>query len=102
MLFCKHFFEICCCVYRKKNVFFKTCFVSQPDRDIMAKERKGMTTLEILEEKLKQLEEKIKETKLQLPAHSIKPPLMIELIALEDERDAVQYEINSIKNKKKK
>lgn len=61
-----------------------------------------MTTLEILEEKLKQLEEKIKEAKLQLPAHSIKPPLMIELIALEDERDAVQYEINSIKKKKKK
>lgn len=61
-----------------------------------------MTTLEILEEKLKQLEEKIKEAKLQLPAHSIKPPLMMELLALEDERDAVQYEVNSIKGKNKK
>jgi hypothetical protein len=61
-----------------------------------------MTTLEILEEKLKQLEEKIKEVKLQLPAHSIKPPLMMELLALEDERDAVQYEINSIKGKNKR
>jgi hypothetical protein len=61
-----------------------------------------MTTLEILEEKLKQLEEKIKEVKLHLPAHSIKPPLMMELLALEDERDAVQYEINSIKGKNKR
>ena len=61
-----------------------------------------MTTLEILEERLKQLEGKIREAKLQLPAHSIKPPLMMELLALEDERDAVQYEVNSIKSKNKK
>ncbi len=61
-----------------------------------------MTTLEILAERLKQLEEKIKEAKLQLPAHSIKPPLMMELLALEDERDAVQYEVNSIKAKNNK
>lgn len=60
-----------------------------------------MTTLEILEEKLKKLEEKIKEAKLQLPAHSIKPPLMMELLALEDERDAVQYEVNTIKAENK-
>ena len=61
-----------------------------------------MSTLEILEEKLKLLEKKIKEAKLQLPAHSIKPPLMMELLALEDERDAVQFEINSIKGKSNK
>ncbi len=61
-----------------------------------------MTTLEILAERLKQLEEKIKEAKLQLPAHSIKPSLMMELLALEDERDAVQYKVNSIKAKNNK
>ena len=61
-----------------------------------------MSTLEILEEKLKLLEKKIKEAKLQLPAHSIKPPLMMEVLALEDERDAVQFEINSIKGKSNK
>ncbi len=58
-----------------------------------------MKKLEILEGKLKQLEEKIKETKLQLPAHSIKPPIMMALMELEDEHDAILSEIDSIRSK---
>ncbi|MBW2198846.1 MAG: hypothetical protein JRF58_13615, partial [Deltaproteobacteria bacterium] len=39
----------------------------------------AMDLLEILEERLKNLEKKIEETKLHLPAHSIKPPVMMAL-----------------------
>ena len=58
-----------------------------------------MDSLEILEDRLKKLEENIRQAKLQLPAHSIKPPVMITLLDLEDERDAIQEQINSIKKK---
>ena len=56
-----------------------------------------METLEILEDRLKQLEKKIEEAKLQLPAHSTKPPVMTNLLDLEDERDAIVSQINIIK-----
>ncbi|MGW8194432.1 MAG: hypothetical protein ACWGOX_09225 [Desulforhopalus sp.] len=40
-----------------------------------------------IKRRLKELDEKIAETKRRLPAHSVKPPVMIDLLALEDERD---------------
>ncbi len=55
-----------------------------------------MDSLEILEGRLKELEEKIKEAKLHLPAHSTKPPAMITLLDLEDERDAILEQIDAI------
>lgn len=58
-----------------------------------------MDSLEILEERLRELEEKIRQAKLRLPAHSTKPPIMIALLDLEDERDALQEQMNSIKKK---
>jgi hypothetical protein len=36
---------------------------------------------------LKELEEEIAETLKRMPAHSAKPPVMIDLLELEDERD---------------
>jgi hypothetical protein len=57
-----------------------------------------METLEMLEVRLKQLEKKIEDAKQQLPAHSIKPPVMTTLLDLEDERDAVMSQISIIKN----
>ncbi len=50
-----------------------------------------------LEMRLKELDEKIKEVEKQLPAHSVKPPIMTELFELEDERDAVFKELEQIK-----
>lgn len=38
---------------------------------------------------LKELDEKIKAVEKQLPAHSVKPPIMAQLFELEDKRDAV-------------
>ncbi len=58
-----------------------------------------MDSLEILEDRLKKLEKKIKEAKLHLPAHSIKPSMMTALLDLEDERDSIMEQINSIRKK---
>jgi len=58
-----------------------------------------MDSLEILEGRLRELEEKIEEAKLQLPAHSTKPPVMITLLDLEDDHDAILDQIKSIKKK---
>lgn len=50
-----------------------------------------------LTERLAELEAEIAETERRLPAHSIKPPVMHDLLALEDERDAVLAEINRLR-----
>ncbi len=42
---------------------------------------------EAIKMRLRDLEGEIKETKKRLPAHSVKPQVMIDLLALEDERD---------------
>ncbi|MBU1568558.1 MAG: hypothetical protein KJ630_23390 [Proteobacteria bacterium] len=42
---------------------------------------------DLIQIRLRELEEEIAETIRRLPAHSVKPPVMIDLFALEDERD---------------
>ncbi|HSO62402.1 MAG TPA: hypothetical protein VLR50_15325 [Desulfobacterales bacterium] len=44
-------------------------------------------TIEDIQNELDRLEEKIGEVKRRLPAHSMKPPIMMELLELEDRRD---------------
>jgi hypothetical protein len=56
-----------------------------------------MKTLEELRKKLEVLDQAIAETKNRLPAHSVKPPVMIDLLALEDEYDAVLKQIERLK-----
>lgn len=55
------------------------------------------TELKDLEEKLKELDEKIAEVNKRMPAHSVKPPIMIQLFELEDERDALVKQIEELK-----
>jgi len=50
-----------------------------------------------LKMKLKELDEKIKAIEKQLPAHSVKPPMMTQLFELEDERDAVFNELERLR-----
>jgi len=50
-----------------------------------------------LKMRLKELDEKIKAVEKQLPAHSVKPPIMTQLFELEDERDAVCKELERLK-----
>lgn len=58
-----------------------------------------MNSLEILEDRLEKIEKKIEEAKLHLPAHSVKPPVMMMLLDFEDERDAILKKIHSIRKK---
>jgi hypothetical protein len=46
-------------------------------------------TTEEIENELKLLEENIVEVRRRLPAHSVKPPIMMELLELEDRRDVL-------------
>lgn len=57
------------------------------------------TEIEALTRRLAELEIEIAETEKRLPAHSIKPPVMHDLLALEDERDAVLAKINRLRGK---
>jgi len=50
-----------------------------------------------LEGRLKELDRRIAEVTERLPAHSAKPPIMTELFALEDERDAVARQLNALR-----
>ena len=45
--------------------------------------------IDSLKLRLKELDDKIKAVEKQLPAHSVKPPIMAQLFELEDERDSV-------------
>ncbi len=56
--------------------------------------------LNFLQNKLSELEKKIKEVKKRMPAHSIKPPIMMELFELEDERDLVEKQIIELAERK--
>lgn len=50
-----------------------------------------------VKERLKVLEEEISETLRRLPAHSVKPPVMIDLLELEDERDMLLKKLSETK-----
>ena len=54
-------------------------------------------TTEGIENELKRLEEKIGEVKRRLPAHSVKPPIMMELLELEDRRDVLLKILEKLK-----
>jgi hypothetical protein len=54
-------------------------------------------TTEGIENELKLLEEKIGEVKRRLPAHSVKPPIMMELLELEDRRDVLLKILEKLK-----
>jgi archaellum component FlaC len=56
--------------------------------------------LKFLKNKLNELEKKIKDVKKRMPAHSIKPPIMMELFELEDERDLVEKQIMELEERK--
>ena len=56
--------------------------------------------LKDLEDMLKKLDKKIAEVKKRMPAHSIKPPIMMELFELEDERALIEKQIIQLENRK--
>lgn len=52
-----------------------------------------------IKSRLDVLETLIRETKQRLPAHSTKPPIMLELLAYEDEYEALLADFNRISHK---
>jgi len=59
-----------------------------------------MDSIKKMQKRLKALEAEIAETKRRLPAHSTKPPVMMDLLALEDEYDEIQARFAALKEKK--
>ena len=60
-----------------------------------------MQTYKELLKRLRELEAEIAETKKRLPAHSVKPPLMMDLLALEDEYDALMKQVDQMRKEEK-
>ncbi len=50
-----------------------------------------------LSRRLKTVEAAIAETEKRLPAHSVKPPVMHDLLDLEDERDAIIRQLDGLR-----
>lgn len=57
-----------------------------------------MTTQRELANKLKEIEAQIEAARLHLPAHSVKPALMMDLLRLEDERDSLLARIQALRS----
>ncbi len=55
--------------------------------------------IKIIEKRMDELTVLIKETKDRLPAHSVKPPIMMELLDYEDEYNDLQNELDTLKKK---
>ena len=53
-----------------------------------------------LEDKLRELDEKIAEVNKRMPAHSVKPTIMTALFELEDERDEILKQLKVLQQGK--
>ena len=57
-----------------------------------------MSTLPEMEARLAELAQAIKDTEARLPAHSVKPPVMMDLLALEDAYEQLSQQIQAYKS----
>ena len=55
-------------------------------------------TIEDIKKRLEELNILIRETEARLPAHSTKPPVMVDLLEYEDEYDVLLKKLNELKN----
>jgi len=55
-------------------------------------------TIDSIKKRMRELEALIKETKDRLPAHSTKPPVMMELLEYEDEYDILERKLKLLKS----
>ena len=56
-------------------------------------------TIEDIKKRLEELDILIRETEARLPAHSTKPPVMVDLLGYEDEYDVLLKKLNKLKNR---
>lgn len=55
-------------------------------------------TIDDIKKRMKELEVLIRETQERLPAHSMKPPVMVDLLEYEDEYDILMKKLETIEN----
>lgn len=58
-----------------------------------------MSDIETIKKRMAALEILIRETRERLPAHSTKPPVMMELLDYEDEYEGLMKQLNALKPK---
>ena len=58
-----------------------------------------MSQIQELKRKLEEIDRKILETEKHLPAHSVKPPIMQEIFALEDERETILARLKELEGR---
>lgn len=56
-------------------------------------ENDRISEVDRLKKEIQEVEEEIRETKRRLPAHSVKPPVMMDLLDLEDKLDLLLEEL---------
>ena len=59
-----------------------------------------MESIQELKKKLKEIDKKIADAEGRMPAHSVKPPIMTELFALEDERETILAKLRELEANK--
>ena len=69
------------------------------DQDKNDQGKSDSDKIDELKKRMDELETLIRETKSRLPAHSTKPPVMMDLLDYEDEYDALLKKLNILKNK---
>ncbi len=57
-------------------------------------------TIDDIKKRMKELEVLIRETQERLPAHSMKPPVMVDLLEYEDEYDILMKKLETIEDNK--
>lgn len=55
-----------------------------------------MTAREELQARLEQIDQELEDIQQRLPAHSVKPPIMMALFALEEEREQVLEQLTAL------
>ena len=58
-----------------------------------------MSQIQELKKKLEEIDQKILDTEKHLPAHSVKPPIMQEIFALEDERETILARLKELEGR---
>lgn len=73
-------------------------FVLRFINNIVEKSAMSQKEIDKIKDRIAELDQLIAETKGRLPAHSTKPPVMMDLLALEDEYDELLEKLKALKS----
>ena len=87
--------DLCICFYLFVNL--NLCREGRWKKEIIDMQEEK--EIDDIKKRMAELEVLINETKARLPAHSVKPPVMMDLLDYEDEFDELLAKLNALKNK---